>query len=104
MLINEPIHLLQNSSSCIELIFTLQANIVVESSVHSSTGPSCRHQIVFIKFDLKIYYSPPYLRDVWHYKEENTVLIKQAVNYYNWEKASSITNINEKFLFSTRRS
>ena len=104
MLINEPIHLLQNSSSCIELIFTSQANIVVESGVHSSTGPSCRHQIVFTKFDLKIYYSPPYLRDVWHYKEANTVLIKQAVNYFNWEKASSVTNINEKFLFSTRRS
>ena len=34
MLINEPIHLLQNSSSCIELIFTSQANIVVESGVH----------------------------------------------------------------------
>ena len=30
LLINEPTHLLQNSSSCIDLIFTSQPNIVVE--------------------------------------------------------------------------
>ena len=42
-LINEPTHLLQNSSSCIDLIFTLQANIAVESGVHLSLHPNCNH-------------------------------------------------------------
>ena len=32
-LINEPTHLLENSSSCIDLIFTSQPNLVVESGV-----------------------------------------------------------------------
>ena len=54
-LINEPIHLLQNSSSCIDLIFTSQPNIVIASGVHPSFHPNCYHQIVFAKFNLKIY-------------------------------------------------
>ena len=42
-LINEPTHLLQNSSSCIDLIFTSQPNIVVESGVHPSKWPSSNY-------------------------------------------------------------
>ena len=93
-LINEPTHLLQNSSSCIDLIFTSQPNIVVKSGVHPSLHPNC--QIIFAEFNLKIYYPPPYLREVWHYKEANTDLIKQAISNFNKEKAFSNTNINKK--------
>ena len=95
-LINDSAHLLENSSSCIELIFTLQPNIVVKSGVHPSLHPNCHHQIVFAKFSLTIYYPPPYLREVWHYREANADLIKQVINNFNWEKAFSNTNINEK--------
>ena len=94
--INEPTHLLQSSSPRIDLIFTSQPNLVVESGVHPSLHPNCHHQIIFAKFNLKIYYPPPYLREVWHYKEANADLIKRAINNFNWEKAFSNTNINEK--------
>ena len=47
-------------------------------------------------FNLKIYYPRPYLREVWHYKEANADLIKRAISNFNWEKAFSDTNINEK--------
>ena len=33
-LINEPIHLTRNTSSCIDLIFTSQTNLVMESGIH----------------------------------------------------------------------
>ena len=95
-LINKPTHLLQSSSSCIDSIFTSQPNIIVESGVHPSLHPNCHHQIIFAKFNLKIYYPPPYLREVWHYKEANADLIKRAINNFNWEKAFYNTNINEK--------
>ena len=91
-LINEPTHLLQNSSSCIDLIFTSQPNIIVEPFLYLN----CHHQIIFAKFDLKIYYPPPYLRDIWHYKEANTDLIERTISNFNWEKAFSNTYINEK--------
>ena len=35
-IINEATHILNNSSSCIDLIFTSQPNLVTESGVHSS--------------------------------------------------------------------
>ena len=63
-LINEPTHLLQNSSSFIDLIFTSQPNIVVESGVPPSLYTNCLHQTIFARFNLKIYYPPSYLREV----------------------------------------
>ena len=65
--INEPIHLLENSSSCIDLVFTSQSNLV-GAGVHSSLRANCHHQIVYAKFNLKIYYPPPYERKVWQKK------------------------------------
>ena len=65
-LINEPTHLLENSSSCMDLIFTTQPNLVIESGVHPSLHPNCHHQIVFGKFNLMIFYPPPFSREVWH--------------------------------------
>ena len=44
LLINEPTHHTRNSSSCIDLI-ALQANLIMESSVHSSLRGNCHHQM-----------------------------------------------------------
>ena len=95
-LINELAQILQNSSSCIDLIFTSQPNLVIESGVDSSLHVSCHHQIVFAKFNLKICYPPPYSRQVWYFKEAEIDLIRRALNDSNWERAFSNTNVNEK--------
>ena len=44
-IINKPTHILNNSSSCIDLIFTTQPNLVMESGVHSSLHANCHHQL-----------------------------------------------------------
>ena len=62
-LIIEPTHILQNSSSCIDLIFTSQPNLVIGSGVLSSLHASSHHQFVFAKFNLKIYYPPLHSRE-----------------------------------------
>ena len=95
-LIIEPTYILPNSFSCIDLIFTFQPNMVIESGIHSSLHSNCHHQIVFAKFNLKICYPPPYSREVWHFKEAKTDLIRRALNGFNWERAFSNTNVNEK--------
>ena len=95
-IINEPTHILPNYSSCIDLIFTSQPNMVIESGIHSSLHSSCHHQIVFAKFDLKICYPPPYSREIWHFKEAETDLIRRALNDFNWERTFSNTNVNKK--------
>ena len=54
-IITEATHILESSSSCIDLIFTTQPNLVVESGVRPSLQSNCHHQIVFAKFNLQIY-------------------------------------------------
>ena len=44
------------SSSCIDLIFTLQTNLIMESGIHSLLRSNCHHQIVLSKFNLPIFY------------------------------------------------
>ena len=70
-IINEPTHILPNSSSCIDLIFTSQPNMVIESGIHSFLHSSCHHQIVFAKFYLKTCFPPPYSREAWYKRSEN---------------------------------
>ena len=51
-LINEPTYLVAYSSSCIDLIFTSQPNLVMEFGVHSSLHPNCHHEITLWKIAL----------------------------------------------------
>ena len=52
-MINNPTHISGTFSSCIDLTFTCQPNLVVESSINLSSHPNCHHQIIFGKFNLK---------------------------------------------------
>ena len=79
-LISSPTHILQNSSSCIDLIFTNQSNLVIDSGVHPSLHANCHHQITYSKLNLKIEYPPPYERLVWNYRNANS----KAIKGFNW--------------------
>ena len=59
-LISQPTHILANLSSCIDLIFTDQPNLVTDCGIHPSLHPNCLHQIIYCKLNLKIVYPPPY--------------------------------------------
>ena len=63
-IINEPTHILENSSSCFDLVFTSQPNLSVESGTQPSLHPNCHHQIIYARFNLEVLYPPPYTREV----------------------------------------
>ena len=94
--ISDPTHILECSSSCIDLIFTSQPNLVMNSGVHSSLHPNCHHKIIHSKFNLKIFYPPPYERVVWHYQDANNDLIQQSISQFNWERAFSNKGVNKQ--------
>ena len=83
-LINEPTHIQSSSSSCIDLIFTDQPNLSVNCGVHASLHPNCHHQIVYSRFNLDIYYAPPYQCLIWDYKitELNELIYSTKTMYY----------------------
>ena len=94
--LNDPTHILENSSSCIDLIFTSQPNLVMNSGVNSSLHPNCHHQIIHAKFNLKIFYPLPYERVVWHYQDVNNDLIQWSISQFNWERAFSNKGVNKQ--------
>ena len=63
--------------------------------MHASLHVNCHHQITFEKFNLKIYYPPPYERVVWRYKHANTNHIRKAICGLNWESSFDNKHVNE---------
>ena len=101
-LIQEPTQILNLSSSSIDLIFTQQQNLVIESGIHSSLHSNCHHQIVFVKFNLSIFHPLSYEKTFWYYQRTNTVLIRRAIDQSDWLRAISNVNVDEKVYFFTK--
>ena len=95
-LILDPTHLLPNSSSCIDLIFTDQQNLAADSGVHPTLHGNCHHQIIFSKFNLMIEYPPPYQQLVWDYKKANTDSIQKALKQINWKFLLSNRSVHQQ--------
>ena len=87
-------HLQISNSSCIDLIFTDQPNLSVDSGVHASLHPHFHHQIVYSSFNLNISYPPPHQRLVWDYKKTDSKNIRKALDSVNWERLFDQLYIN----------
>ena len=66
--------------------------MVLDSWVHSLLHSNSHPQIVFTKFDLKVYY-PNQRKD---YAYVNTAEIKNTVSSFNWEQALSNSSIDKE--------
>ena len=94
-MINEPTHILEPSSSYVDLKFTSQPNLITESGVHPSLHPNSHHQIIFANFNLEIRYPPPYFREVRHYQDAYTNLVRRAIDMFDlFDRDGAIANIN----------
>ena len=68
--------------SCIDLIFTDQPSLVVDSSVHPTLHENCDHQITYCKFNLKIEYPE---RLVWDFQKADVNAITTGINQVDWK-------------------
>ena len=94
--INDPTHISQNFNSCIDLLFTNQQNLITDSRTHPSLHSNSHHQLLYGKFNLKIFYPPPCERHIWHYKHANANITSKAIQGFEWDKAFLDKNIEEK--------
>ena len=101
-LISAPTHILQNSSSCIDLIFFNQPNLVIDSVIHPSLQQNCHNQVIFCKLNLKIEYPPSYAHEVWDYRKAQTDLVNFAIDHFDWVNLFLDKNINEQVIFFNR--
>ena len=75
---------MESSASYIDLIFTNQPNIVMDSGVHLSLHGKCHHQIIYSRLKLKIEYPPPYIRKIWDYNRSETDSINRSIEIFDW--------------------
>ena len=73
-----------------------QPNYSDESGLHSSLHEHCHHKIIYLKFNLKIYFPPPYEREIWHYQETNIKNIQKAIYQFPWAMRFTNIYVNEK--------
>ena len=79
-----PTHILPNSASCIDLIFTMETNFITDSGVLPSLFPRCHHQLIFTKVSFTTFFPPAYKRRIWDYSKANVNAIRQAANCVDW--------------------
>ena len=58
-IIIEPIHILRRSNSCINLVFTNETNLIVDSGVHPSMHQNCHYQVAHCELNLNTELPPP---------------------------------------------
>ena len=92
--ITEPTHILESSASCIDLIFTNQPSIVMDSGVHLSLHEKCHHQIIHSKLNLKTEYPPAYILKTWDYNRSETDSINPSVEIFDWSYLFSGKNVH----------
>ena len=98
-IISDPTYILPNSSSCVDLIFTNQPNLVPENGVYPSLHPKCHHQIVFAKLNLNVEYPPLYERLIWDYKNADIPSINCAIDIFDWGNSFKSKNVHERVHF-----
>ena len=59
-LIAEPTHVLENSTSCKDLVFANQPNLIMSVGINSYFHSKCYHQVIYAKLNLQIEYPPSY--------------------------------------------
>ena len=75
----------------------------MNSGVDSSLHPNCHHHIVHSKFDLNIYYPPPYQRLIWDYKKTDSTNIRKALDTVNWERLFDKKDLNAQVILNVFR-
>ena len=95
-LINQPTHIIKDSLSCIDLIFRSNPNLIYSSGVEMSLFEKCYHNIVYGKIDFKIPIPPPYMREVWDYKNASAESIQHYISSIDWDFLFWEKSINRK--------
>jgi len=95
-LIDEPTHILPNSFSCIDLIFSSVEGLVSDSGVLPSLFPRCHHQLVYANFNIKPTFPPAYQRRIWDFSRADSIAIKRAMNSVDWDRVFLDLNVDER--------
>ena len=82
-----------------------QPNLVMESGVYSSLHEDCHYQRVYAKFNMKVWYPPPYGREIWHYQHIQILIkSKEKLNSFLGKNHLEIFALMKWFIYFTKLS
>ena len=95
-MINKPAYFINGSSSCINLIFSLNTSFVKNCESELSIYEKYYLNIIYgpLNFDAPL--PPPHYRDVWDLENADTESIQKAISTFDWSKIFLNRNANEK--------
>ena len=95
-MIDKPTHYINESSSCIDLIFSSNVNLTKNCGVEQSLYEKCRHNIIYGTLNFNILLPPPYYRELWDFKSANTECIQKSINNFDWDSTFQNQNCTEQ--------
>ena len=72
------------SFSCIDLIFTSIPSFIIASGGELSLYEKCHHNFIYGKIKFTVPLPPPYIREVWDYKNAEVENIQYSVSGIDW--------------------
>ena len=81
-IIDKPTHFTNSPSSFIDLIFTSNPSIIVDSGIEKSLFSSCHHDIIYGKINFRVPLPPPQFRTIWDYKNADASSIQRAIENF----------------------
>ena len=95
-LIDQPTHITKETSSCIDPIFTSNPSFISASGVELSLYEKFHHNLIYGKINFNAPLPPPYIREVWDYKNAKVENIQQSVSGNDWNFIFQGKPVNQK--------
>ena len=95
-MIGQPTHIMNEKSSCIDLLFTTNSKLHCDVGVEQTLYDKCHDNIIYGSLNLSIPLPPPYCREVWDYKNTDLVIIQHAIILVNLNDVFSNKRADEK--------
>ena len=95
-MIDKPTHFINESSSCIDLIFSSNVNLTKNCGVEQSLYEKCHPNIIYGALNFIIPLHPPYFREIWDFKSANIECIQKSINNFDWARGFQNQNCDEQ--------
>ena len=87
-------HIINDSSSCIDLIITSQPFLFVEHCLHLSLFKTCHHEIIHGKLNLSVPPPPAFKQKLWNYSNADTDTLCDKLKHVDWYAVFSSLDVN----------
>ena len=95
-LTDQATHTTEEFTSCIDFISTSNPSFISASGVELALYEKCHHNLTYGKTNFNVPLPPPYIREVWNYKNAKVENIQQSISGIDWDFIFQGKTVNQK--------